>query len=269
MPQPDECAELLAGAVARAPEATQVLLIETLGEVGGRKSLDAIIRLAKGDLNVLQDAGSKVLGKWSNLADAEALLDYARTGPSNQYRLRALKGYIALARRFAMPEAERVKMCRQSLELFKQPGDRKLVLDVLRIHPSPEAFLLATELAETGEVNAEAMETAATIAQKLGGQELDLERLKRVFGAKAVELEILEAKYGAGDNWQDVTDVLRKLTGKLPWVSLPSPNYNQSFGGDPAPGVPKQLRVRYRINGKEGEVSLAENALVLLPTPKQ
>lgn len=269
MPQPDACAELLAGAIERAPEATQVFLIETLGEVGGRKSLDAIIRFAKGDVNALQDAGSKVLGKWSNLADAEALIDYARSGPSNQYRVRALKGYLALARRFAMPEAQRVTMCREALELAKQPGDRKLVLDVLKLHPSPDAFLLATELVEAGDLTVEATEVAATIAQKLGGQGIELDRLKNVFGGKVVELEILEAKYGAGENWQDVTEVLRKFAGKLPWVSLPSPNYNQSFGGDPAPGVPKQLRVRYRLNGTEGEVSLAENSLVLLPAPKQ
>lgn len=269
MPQPDACAELLAGAVEQAPEAAQVFLVETLGEVGGRQALAAIVRFAKGDVNALQDAGSKVLGKWSNLADAEALLDYARTGPTNQYRIRALKGYLALARRFAMPEAERVAMCREALELSKQPGDRKLVLDVLKLHPSPEAFLLTTELVEAGDLSTEATEVAATIAQKLGGQGIDLERLQSVLGGKAIELEILEAQYGAGENWQDVTDVLRKLAGKLPWVSLPSPNYNQSFGGDPAPGVPKQLRVRYRLNGKDGEVSLAENSLVLLPAPKQ
>ncbi|MFM7739909.1 MAG: hypothetical protein ACKO9H_10935, partial [Planctomycetota bacterium] len=269
MPQPDACAELLARAMERAPEATQVFLIETLGEVGGRKALDSIIRFAKGDVNSLQDAGSKVLGKWSNLADADALMDYARTGPTNQYRVRALKGYVALARRFAMPEADRVKMCRVALEQTRQPGDRKLVLDVLKLHPSPDAFLLATELAEAGDLTTEATEVAAAIAQKLGGEGIDLDRLKSVFGSKSVELEILEAKYGAGDNWQDVTAVLQKYTGQLPWVSLPSHNYNQSFGGDPAPGVPKQLRVRYKLNGKEGEVSLAENALVLLPAPKQ
>lgn len=269
MPKPDACAELLAGGIEQAPESTQIFLIETLGEVGGRKSLDAIIRFAKGNVNGLQDAGSKVLGKWSNLADADALLDYARTGPTNQYRIRALKGYIALARRFAMPETDRADMCRAALELTKQPADRKLVLDVMKLHPSPEAFLLAVELAEAGAAEQEATEVVAAIAQKLGGQGIDLEKLKSVFGGQTVKLEILEAKYGAGETWQDVTGVLQKSSGELPWVSLPSPNYNQSFGGDPAPGLPKQLRVKYRLNGKEGEVSLAENALIVLPIPKQ
>jgi hypothetical protein len=34
-----------------------------------------------------------------------------------------------------------------------------------------------------------------------------------------------------------------------------------------APGVVKQLRIEYRINGKSGEATFAENALILLPIP--
>jgi hypothetical protein len=30
----------------------------------------------------------------------------------------------------------------------------------------------------------------------------------------------------------------------------------------------KQLKVKYRIDGKDGEVSLSENAMVVLPMPK-
>ncbi len=269
MPDREACAETLAQALNRASEDAQVFFIETLGEVGGDNALRAIVAAAKGNQTALQDAGSKLLGKWSNLADAATLLDYARTGPTNQYRVRALKGYIALARRFAMPETERVEMCRQALELTRQPADRKLVLDVLKLHPSAEAFLLATELAEAGELQSEATEVLTTIAQKLGGQGIDLEKLKALFGGEQVKLEILEAKYGAGDTWQDVTAVVRKHSGNLPWVSLPSPNYNQCFGGDPAPGVPKQLRMKYRLNGREGEASFSENAMILLPIPKQ
>ena len=51
-------------------------------------------------------------------------------------------------------------------------------------------------------------------------------------------------------------------------IILPSPDYNSSFGGDPAPGIPKQLRIRYRLNGKAGELLLPENATIVLPQPK-
>ena len=49
---------------------------------------------------------------------------------------------------------------------------------------------------------------------------------------------------------------------------MPSTSYNSSFGGDPVPGVRKQLKVQYRINGKAGEVSFPENATVMLPMPQ-
>jgi HEAT repeat protein len=269
MPEQDACAEQLANAIERVPEPIQVFLLETLSEVGGAKALQAIMKSAMGPTPTRQDAGSRLLGKWSNLADADALLNYARTGPTNQFRVRALRGYIALARRFDMPEAERVKMCRAAWDLSKQPADQKLVLDVLKLHPSPESFQFASDLAGTGDASREALETVVAIAQQVGGQGIDLSQLKKIFGGSTFKLEILDARYGAGETWQDVTSVLQKASGDLPWIDLPSPNYNSSFGGDPAPGVPKQLRVRYRLDGKQGEVALNENAAILLPIPKQ
>ena len=65
-----------------------------------------------------------------------------------------------------------------------------------------------------------------------------------------------------------MTEVLRSQASGTPQISLPSAKYNESFGGDPAPGVVKQLKVQYRINGKEGEATFAENAEIDLPLPK-
>ena len=65
-----------------------------------------------------------------------------------------------------------------------------------------------------------------------------------------------------------MTKDLRKLAGGIPLITLQSTSYNESFGGDPTPGIAKQLKIKYRMNGKEGEASFAENALILLPMPK-
>ena len=78
----------------------------------------------------------------------------------------------------------------------------------------------------------------------------------------------MNAEYGAGDANKDVTNVLQKQVHQLPLITLKSPNYNESFGGDPAPGTPKQLKIKYRIDGKVGEASFNENAVILLPPPK-
>ena len=87
-------------------------------------------------------------------------------------------------------------------------------------------------------------------------------------GQKPVKIEIISAQYGANGKFVDVTALLRRYVGDFPVIVLPSASYNASFGGDPVPGVVKELRIRYRMDGKEGRVSLKENAPVVLPVPE-
>ena len=87
-------------------------------------------------------------------------------------------------------------------------------------------------------------------------------------GHQTVKLEIVRAEYGEGRQIKDITASLRKYAGNYRVIFLPSANYNAAFGGDPAPNRVKQLKVNYRINGLPGEVTLNENATVVLPMPK-
>ena len=61
---------------------------------------------------------------------------------------------------------------------------------------------------------------------------------------------------------------MKKQAADQPWILLPAAGYNESFGGDPAPGAKKQLKVEYSINGKDGDQTFAENELIVLPTPE-
>ncbi len=62
--------------------------------------------------------------------------------------------------------------------------------------------------------------------------------------------------------------MLRRSVRGFPLLTLPSPNYNTAFGGDPAPGVVKQLKIQYRLDGQEGEAAFPEDAPILLAKPK-
>jgi hypothetical protein len=106
------------------------------------------------------------------------------------------------------------------------------------------------------------------IAQKLGGNSPEVQKLLAQAGVEPLKIEIVKAEYGAGSTQKDVTDALKQHLQGLPLINLPSANYNESFGGDPVPNTPKQLKVQYRINGKSGEVTLDENAAIVLPMPK-
>jgi hypothetical protein len=167
-----------------------------------------------------------------------------------------------------MPEPQRVEMCRNAFEIARQPAERKLVLEVLQRYPSKETLAIAVKAVETPELKAEATATTLAIAQKLGGKAAEVREMLSKIGFEPVKLEITKAEYGAGANQKDVTETLRKHVGELPLISLPSSSFNASFGGDPAPGVVKQLKVQYKINGKAAEASFAEDALILLPMPK-
>ena len=269
MPDREACAEELSSAMADAPTPTKVALLEILGAVGGTKALAAVGAAAKSDEADLQDASSRLLGEWMTIDAAPVLLDLAKTGGANKFQGRELRGYIRIARQFIMPEDQRGEMCRNALEACRQPAEQKLVLDVLKRYPSQGTLKLAVGvLKQTPELKAEAAETALAIAQKLGGKVDEVREIIAQAGLDKVKLEIVKAEYGAGGKQKDVTATLQKQLAGLPLVTLPSANYNESFGGDPAPGTPKQLKIQYRINGKAGEVTLAENALIVLPMPK-
>lgn len=71
----------------------------------------------------------------------------------------------------------------------------------------------------------------------------------------AAPIHVLKAEYGAPGKWLDVTDVVR---GKVRDGSL-SMRVNNDLGPDPAPGVPKSIRVVYAVAGKTKRASAAEN----------
>ena len=267
MPDRDACAQELTKALQRSPSATKEALLEILTEVGGATALKTLGDAASSSDPLLQDAGSRLLGKWNSVDAAPVLLKLAKTAPDNKYKVRALRGYLGLARKFAMPEPQRVEMCRNAVDAALRVDEQKLALDVLQLRPSPEGLNLAVQMKQTPALKEAATAATLVIAQKLGGKGVDVQKLLAGAGLDPVKLEIVKAVYGSGAKQKDVTDAVRKHAGNLPLITLASSSYNASFGGDPAPGVVKQLKIEYRINGKAGEAAFAENDLIILPMP--
>ncbi len=268
MPDREACATELTSALDKAPATSKVLLLEILGEVGGEKALKTLGAATKSNSPQLQDAGSRVLGKWSSLDAAPVLLDLAKTGPA-QFKSRGLKGYISLARRpFVMPDEQRADMCQKAFDLCKEPAEQKLVLDVCRIQPSVETLKFAIKLMKVAELKEDATQTTLLVAQKLGAKGINVSEQLSNAGFEKVKVEIIKAEYGSGATQKDVTAIVQKQVTDLPLITLASASYNASFGGDPAPNTVKQLKIKYSINGKTGEASFAEDVLIVLPMPK-
>ena len=269
MPDREACAEELSAALEKSPLATKTVLLQVLGAVGGAKALQTIGANALRPEVELQDASTRLLGEWMTIDAAPVLLELSKSVPEDKYKVRALRGYIRIARQFVMPDPQRIEMCVKALEASEEPGEQKLVLEVLKRYPNIETLKLALKVAQdVPELKDEATQAVVAIAQKLGTKGKEVSDLLNQGVLSKVKLEIVKAEYGAGATQRDVTDVLKKQAAGLQLIALPQANYNESFGGDPAPNTVKQLKVQYRINGKEGQATFAENALIILPMPK-
>lgn len=268
MPDRDAIAAQLTKAMEGAPVSTQVKLLEIVGAVGGSKALETVAWAVSGTNEELQDAGSRLLGEWMTADAAPVLLDLAKNPSSDKYKVRLLRGYIRIARQFQMPDDQRADMCDKALAAASRPEEQKLVLAVLERYPSVHTLKVAVKATEIPALKEDATRVAMAIAQKVGGKTADARELLGKIGLEPMKVEIVKAEYGAGAQQKDVTQALQRHVRDLPLIALPSQNYNESFGGDPVPNTPKQLKVRYKVNGKDAEASFAENALIVLPMPK-
>jgi hypothetical protein len=203
---------------------------------------------------------------------APVLLDLAKT--SDNFRVRALRGYLRIARQFTMGEPQRLEMCQNALSAATQDAEKKLVIDILKRYKNLETLRLACKLTrDLPKLNQEASQAALAIARELGDEKhsATADEAKHILSQaklQKVKLEIVKAEYGAPAKQKDVTKLLQKQATDLQLIALPSPSYTASFGGDPVPGTAKKLKVEYKIDGKTGNESFAENALVILPMPK-
>ncbi len=265
MPDRAAAAKKLASYLDGAPADTVKFIMNELRIVGGPTALEIVANAAKSDNPVLKDAATENLGKWLDTSAAPVLLELAKTEGSGKYGIRSLRGYIRLIQQFAMPADQRIAMARTALQLAKRTPEKRRVLTALQPHPSLAALKIVVEASEDPALQDTATRVALAMAQKLRPRTPEIRKLLAQMGQKPVKLEIIKAEYGAGSTWKDVTAILKRRARNLPLIVLPSPSYNASFGGDPVPGTPKLLKIKYRINGKIGQVTLRENEMILLP----
>jgi len=166
MPDRQQCTKKLVSAMNHSPS-TKSILLEMVGAVGGSNALKTLADAAKSVDPEHQDISTRLLGKWNSVDAAPVLLDLAKTAPSQKYQIRALRGYIGIARKFPMTEQQRVEMCGAAMDAASRTEEQRLVLDVRKIHPSKESLNLAVKAQQIPELKEEATAASEFIAQKL------------------------------------------------------------------------------------------------------
>lgn len=177
MPETDTCASELQAAMADSPVSSKCMLLDILGSMGGKKSLEVLGAAGKNSDAQLQDAATKALGQWMNLDAAPVLLDLAKNAPEEKYQVRALRGYIRLARQFVRPDRQRVEMCKQAMAAAHRPAEQKLVLEVLGRSATLDALRLAVKASDNPELKADATRTAQSIYGKLANKSPEAKKL--------------------------------------------------------------------------------------------
>ena len=108
---------------------------------------------------------------------APVLLDLAKNGPADKFQVRAMKGYIRIARQFAMNQPERVAMCKNAFEASRQPAEQKMVLEILKRYPDIEMLKIAIKAVQVAELKEDAKQTALAIAEKITGKTEEVQKL--------------------------------------------------------------------------------------------
>ena len=168
MPNPDQCVSQLGAAMKRATQPTQNQLLEIVAAVGGDQALRLLANAAKSANAEHQDIASRLLGKWNGVEAAPVLLDLAAMAPADKYKVRALRGYIGIARKFPMSVVDRVKMCQLAMDAAIRVNEKELVLQVLKLHPSRPGLNLVNEAKKIPELTQEANSVAEAIEKKIG-----------------------------------------------------------------------------------------------------
>jgi hypothetical protein len=170
---PEECAQTLANAMTDLPPEAKVALLEPLVAVGGTRALPTVVTAAKSNNEVMEDAATRILGKWLTADAAPELLDLTQTLSHGKYKTRTLRAYIRIARQLNMTNDERMEVCRNAIALANRDAEKELVLEVLQRYPTPTGLQLAQSMLQDKRVKEIAQSTIASISSGLEAPDAD------------------------------------------------------------------------------------------------
>lgn len=163
----DACATRLAARLDSVPAEKQAYLLDLIGQVGGPAALAVVATSASSPDAAIKDAATRVLGEWATPDVAAELLKIAKNDTEARYRVRALRGYLRVARQLQVTAEKRLEMFQTAMEIAERDEERQLALDVLTRIPSADSLALATTYLSQPALKQAAAQAALRIAPKL------------------------------------------------------------------------------------------------------
>ncbi|WP_339686331.1 DUF1080 domain-containing protein [Gimesia maris] len=162
----EETAQALAGGIEGATTDQKLILLDQLAAIGGETALETVVAAARSNDDALQNKATDLLGKWVTIDVAPPLLELAKSLENNKYKIRSLRGYIRVARQLNMTPEERLEVCRNTLAIAERNDEKKLVFEVLRRNPTPQAVNYTVSLLKDKSLNVPASATIVSWAER-------------------------------------------------------------------------------------------------------
>jgi HEAT repeat protein len=169
MPDRDATAAKLGEYLDKGKDAVPYVM-EELRVLGGKKALEIVAAAANSDDDLLQDYATRELGAWLDTSVAETLLELAKKEGDSKYGIRAIRGYIRLARQFSMPDEEHADICQTALKIASRTPEKKLALEALLRNSNLASLAVAVEAAQEADIKQQATQTARAIAEQISGK---------------------------------------------------------------------------------------------------
>ncbi len=153
-------------ALADAQVPAKCKLLELLVTIGGDKALKVVAAAAKDSNAEVRRAAYKALGEWTSADAGPMLLDLIKSGDSD-LKIGALRGYIRVARQFAIPNDRRMAMFQEIMTLAQRDDERRLALDILKQIRTPESLSVAVGYLDQPSLREAAARVAVTMSDKM------------------------------------------------------------------------------------------------------
>ncbi|MDR2762663.1 MAG: HEAT repeat domain-containing protein [Planctomycetaceae bacterium] len=169
LPQ-DAASEEVRKVFEKSPASVKLNLLELLREIGGAKAVSIVERSAFEDVEDVQNKATEVLGKWTSQGDVDLIAAAClKVAKESKYKSRGLRGYIRLARQFAMSEERKLQICQETYDLATQDDDKILIFGVYERNPTLNTFNVAAKYLDNDneKLRDKAAETLVVIGEKL------------------------------------------------------------------------------------------------------
>jgi len=158
----------LLAAMEKADAAGQSAILPSLARMGGERSLAAVHSAMQSENPDLRDAGYRALTNWPDATVADELLEIAKTGEVESYRVWSLRAYArVVSLPNERPPQETFEMLGIAMQLATRTEDKELIVSRLGSVRVPDALALLLSFLDDGELKEAAAGAVFTLAKGL------------------------------------------------------------------------------------------------------